>query len=84
MVDDVARRRAARPIEQIVGDLRIYAGLRLTATDVEWTVGDGPEVSGPIHALVLLLTGRPAATIGLLSGEGIAELPARLAAPAKR
>ncbi|NIK60365.1 maleylpyruvate isomerase family mycothiol-dependent enzyme [Kribbella shirazensis] len=35
-----------------------YAGLRLTATDIDWSVGDGPELRGPVLALLLLLTGR--------------------------
>jgi uncharacterized protein (TIGR03083 family) len=34
------------------------AGLRLRATDTDWVAGDGPEVSGPALALLLLLTGR--------------------------
>jgi uncharacterized protein (TIGR03083 family) len=33
---------------------------RLVATDHAWSAGDGPEISGPIRALLLLLTGRPA------------------------
>ena len=33
---------------------------RLVATDHVWSAGDGPEISGPIRALRLLLTGRPA------------------------
>ncbi|HEX6248545.1 MAG TPA: maleylpyruvate isomerase family mycothiol-dependent enzyme, partial [Nocardioidaceae bacterium] len=36
-------------------------GYRLTATDTDWTRGQGPEVAGPIGALLLLLTGRSAA-----------------------
>jgi uncharacterized protein (TIGR03083 family) len=43
---------------------------RYTATDVDWTAGDGPEVTGPAAALLLLLTGRPAA-IPQLSGPGV-------------
>ena len=45
------------------------AGFRLTATDVEWSVGDGPAIEGPIGAILLLLTGR---TISLpeLTGAG--------------
>ncbi|MFH8499008.1 maleylpyruvate isomerase family mycothiol-dependent enzyme [Streptomyces coeruleorubidus] len=34
---------------------------RLVATDIEFTRGEGPEVRGPIAALLLLLTGRPEA-----------------------
>lgn len=44
-------------------------GYRLTATDTDWTRGQGPEVAGPIDALLLLLTGR-SATLGQLTGKG--------------
>ncbi len=44
-------------------------GYRLTATDADWTRGQGPEVAGPIGALLLLLTGRSAA-LSQLSGRG--------------
>jgi len=39
---------------------RRFAGQRFVATDVEWSAGQGPEVTGPISAILLLLTGRPA------------------------
>ncbi|MDQ0718476.1 uncharacterized protein (TIGR03083 family) [Streptomyces luteogriseus] len=32
---------------------------RLLATDIDFTRGQGPEIRGPIAALLLLLTGRP-------------------------
>ena len=34
---------------------------QLIATDTTWCEGDGPEVRGPIFAILLLLTGRRAA-----------------------
>jgi uncharacterized protein (TIGR03083 family) len=37
------------------------AGYRLVAGDAPWAAGRGEEVCGPIGALLLLLTGRPAA-----------------------
>lgn len=37
---------------------RSARGLRLVATDVTWSRGSGPLVSGPINELLLLLTGR--------------------------
>jgi uncharacterized protein (TIGR03083 family) len=49
------------------------AGYRLVATDVEWTAGEGQEVSGPIGSLLLLLTGRPIA-LARLAGPGAAAL----------
>jgi len=53
------------------------AGYRLVADDVPWAVGQGRRISGPIAALLLLLTGRPAA-LGQLSGSGVAQLRTRL------
>jgi hypothetical protein len=46
----------------------------LRATDTDWTVGEGPEVSGTALDLLLLLTGRTAAVIPSLHGEGVAGL----------
>jgi uncharacterized protein (TIGR03083 family) len=54
------------------------AGYRLVATDTAWTAGQGDEVTGPIRALLLLLTGRPA-LLADLSGPGAAALQARTA-----
>lgn len=53
------------------------AGLRITASDVNWSVGDGPEVSGPIDAIVLLVTGRPAG-LARLTGAGADALRQRV------
>jgi uncharacterized protein (TIGR03083 family) len=52
---------------------------RYVATDVEWRAGHGPEVTGPVAALLLLLTGRPAA-LSRLSGPGVDDLRERLTA----
>jgi uncharacterized protein (TIGR03083 family) len=52
---------------------RRLRGLRLSATDVSWSVGDGPAVEGPISALLLLTTGRDAA-LDELTGEGVGAL----------
>jgi uncharacterized protein (TIGR03083 family) len=53
------------------------AGYRLVAGDAPWAAGQGQEVCGPISALLLLLTGRPAA-LPQLSGSGAAGLHALL------
>lgn len=53
-------------------------GLRWTATDVGWTFGSGPEVTGPAEALILLASGRPA-PIDETTGDGVAILEGRLA-----
>ena len=52
-------------------------GLRFAATDCDWAAGEGLVVTGPIDAVLLALTGRPAA-ITRLSGPGVAELEGRL------
>lgn len=51
-------------------------GLRLAATDVEWSAGEGAPVEGPVGALLLLLTGRTAAALPRLSGPGVRLLTA--------
>jgi len=52
-------------------------GLRLTATDADWSAGSGSEVHGPIRALLLLLTGRTTTATAMLTGDGVAELHRR-------
>jgi uncharacterized protein (TIGR03083 family) len=52
------------------------AGCRLVATDMDWSCGDGLEVSGPAEALVMMMAGRTTA-LDDLSGEGVAALAAR-------
>lgn len=54
---------------------RRLANLRLVATDTDWVVGDGPEVSGPALSLLLLLTGRTETATTSLNGAGVAVLP---------
>ena len=46
-----------------------WASCRLSATDTDWTRGEGAEITGPIGALLLLVTGRTAA-LDQLTGEG--------------
>lgn len=48
-------------------------GFRIVATDVDWTGGDGAEISGPVAALLPLLAGRTA-TLPRLHGAGVAAL----------
>lgn len=74
--------RLARVLPLIPGNPRLGAGRRirgltLRATDVDWTHGSGPEVSGPGEALMMAMTGRPAA-LGDLSGLGKPTLAQRL------
>ncbi|MBL7261008.1 maleylpyruvate isomerase family mycothiol-dependent enzyme [Paractinoplanes lichenicola] len=56
---------------------RKVAGFRLVATDTDWSYGGGPEVRGPISALLLVCTGRRIAAPEL-SGEGATQLVARI------
>ncbi|GAA1392983.1 maleylpyruvate isomerase family mycothiol-dependent enzyme [Catellatospora coxensis] len=52
---------------------RRLRAVRLTASDVDWSVGAGPEVTGPIDALLLLLTGRKVA-LSRLAGPGLTDV----------
>ena len=82
MPPDAARTAADRawglpslffPVRKLVKDVR------LTANDVAWTHGSGPTVEGPMEALLLLTTGRHAAALPHLTGDGVPQLTARLA-----
>jgi uncharacterized protein (TIGR03083 family) len=60
----------------LIGAKRRIDGLTLRATDADWRHGEGPEVSGPMIALVLAMTGRTAA-LSDLAGDGVAVLRGR-------
>ncbi|MGW4350973.1 maleylpyruvate isomerase family mycothiol-dependent enzyme [Nocardia sp. NPDC004582] len=60
-----------------VWDRHRLDGIRLTATDVDWSHGTGSEITGPIVALLLLVTGR-AAALDRVAGEGIPRLARQL------
>ncbi len=53
------------------------AGLRMSATDADWSTGDGPSVEGPLASLILVMAGRKA-SLEDLSGEGMQTLQARM------
>jgi uncharacterized Actinobacterial protein TIGR03083 len=61
----------------LIGTKSRVDGLTLRATDVDWTSGRGPEVTGPILSLLMAMTGRRAA-LDDLSGDGLATLAERL------
>ena len=46
-------------------------GLRFVATDVDWAVGEGSEVRGPLQSIVLLLTGRETAATRVVGWPGV-------------
>jgi uncharacterized protein (TIGR03083 family) len=54
------------------------AGLRLVASDVGWSTGDGPRVEGPGEAVVLAAAGRTVA-LTELAGDGVEILRTRIA-----
>jgi uncharacterized protein (TIGR03083 family) len=60
----------------IVGAKKRISGLTLTATDAKWSTGSGPEVTGPIHSLVMAMTGR-GAVLDDLAGDGLEALRSR-------
>jgi hypothetical protein len=55
---------------------QLFQGIRATATNADWSAGDGLEVTGPVEALVLTLAGRFAA-LDQLQGDGMATLRTR-------
>jgi uncharacterized protein (TIGR03083 family) len=57
----------------LIGSKRRIAGVQLHATDVNWSHGTGPVVSGPLQSLVLAMTGRKGA-LSDLNGDGVAVL----------
>ncbi len=61
----------------LFGAKKRIAGLKLTATDMDWSHGHGPEVTGPAEALVMMMAGRLVA-LDDLSGGGKADLATRL------
>ena len=63
----------------LIGAKSRIAGISLTASDVEWATGSGPEANGPILSLVLAMTGRGAA-LADLAGPGVSVLRTRIAA----
>jgi uncharacterized protein (TIGR03083 family) len=67
---------AWKNLNLIMGTKRRIAGVTLKANDVEWTHGEGPEVVGPMIAIVLAMAGRTDAHRDL-SGEGLATLTSR-------
>lgn len=52
-------------------------GLHISANDVSWSHGDGPEVRGPGEALLMALAGRPDA-LTQLAGKGASTLADRI------
>jgi uncharacterized protein (TIGR03083 family) len=60
----------------LFGAKKRIAGLKLMATDMDWSHGNGPEVTGPAEALVMMMAGRLVA-LDDLTGEGMTTLVTR-------
>jgi len=60
----------------VAGKKRV-AGLKLSATDFEWTTGSGPEIEGPLVLLIMAICGRGFA-VDELKGAGTDQLAARM------
>jgi uncharacterized protein (TIGR03083 family) len=74
--------RLERVLGLVPGNPRLGAGrrirgLRLRANDIDWAHGRGPEVTGPGEALLMAMSGRPAA-LADLQGAGLGTLAERL------
>jgi hypothetical protein len=52
---------------------KLFADLRVTATDTDWSSGEGKEVNGPIEGFVLAMSGRIDG-LNELQGEGMASV----------
>jgi uncharacterized protein (TIGR03083 family) len=57
----------------LIGTKNRIAGIRLRASDADWSHGTGPEATGPAIALVMAMTGRKAA-LDDLTGDGATDL----------
>jgi len=60
----------------LIGSKKRISGLRLTATDCDWATGTGPEITGPILALIMAMSGRHQAC-EQLAGDGVPSLANR-------
>jgi len=68
-------RLQARTPGSFGGARELVSGVRLTATDADVSIGDGPEVTGPALSLLLAMSGRRVA-LDDLDGPGVPALAA--------
>lgn len=76
-VDRLRRILPLIPSNPRLGAGKRIRGLQLVATDVDWTHGTGPKVTGAGEALLMAMSGRRA-VIGELTGPGLKTLARRL------
>ncbi|MGX5396493.1 hypothetical protein ACWLMY_32075 [Streptomyces anulatus] len=70
-----ALRLQARTPASFGGAKELVARVRLAATDADLSIGEGPDVTGPVLSLLLVVSGRRAA-LGELDGPGLSVLAA--------
>ncbi|WP_405481612.1 maleylpyruvate isomerase family mycothiol-dependent enzyme [Streptomyces anulatus] len=70
-----ALRLQARTPESFGGAKELVARVRLTAADADLSIGEGPDVTGPVLSLLLAVSGRRAA-LDELDGPGLSVLAA--------
>jgi uncharacterized protein (TIGR03083 family) len=80
---EVPRERlaAALPFARVAPPIRAFSrirGLRLVATDIDWSTGRGPVVEGPAEPLLMAMAGRVDA-VDELTGAGLPTLAGRMA-----
>jgi uncharacterized protein (TIGR03083 family) len=63
-----------------LGSFERGSGLRLQATDIDWSWGDGPTILGPAESILMAVAGRRG-TIAELSGPGLPILTSRIQTP---
>lgn len=68
--------------DRATGTPKRIQGLRLAATDQDWSLGDGPTVEGPMLSVVMAMAGRPA-HLPDLTGPGAVVLAERMTATAR-
>jgi len=65
-----------KDVQPVLGCKKRIAGLKLNATDADWTTGDGPTVEGDAKHLLSAMAGRPS-SMDALTGEGVDIMKAR-------
>lgn len=64
-------------VSPVIAGGRRTRGIRLVATDIDWSAGRGPQVRGTAESLLLAMTGRAAHVQADLYGDGVTLLAAR-------
>jgi uncharacterized protein (TIGR03083 family) len=66
----------SRRLAFLSGSRAVVKGTRMVATDIDWSRGRGPTLTGPVQELLMVCMGRGRVAEGL-SGEGTELLPAQ-------